>query len=174
MPPTVCYLASKRYTLQWLINPDSPRDLVIIPDNMDAAFRVSSREPKPSDLLLHYNYGSAAVKQWGHGVDYLKSLAPRPTPPVPAPMGPSKIVHDRTIAVGKRKPPPTRGVRARKATARAGAGEMVESEGKASWDEDDVMLFFWGNTPAAKERHRKKVQETTQQMEAWRESVPQG
>ena len=76
-------------------------------------------------------------------------------------------MHDRTTAIGKNEPPRTRGVCAGKATARAGAGEMVESEGKVSWDEDDVVLFLWGNTPAA-----KKVQETTvttQHMEASRE-----
>ena len=93
-------------------------------------------------------------------------------------MGASKIVHDRTAAIGKRgKSPRTRGVRAGKATASAGAGkmvELVELEFQASWDEDDVILFCWGNTPAAKERHRKKVQETNQRMQAWRESVPQG
>ena len=151
----------------------------MVPDNLDAAFMTSSRKPKPSDILLHYTYGAAAVKQWGQGVEFYKNRAnpPRPSTPVPAAMGASKTVHDRTTAIGKRgKPPGTRGVRAGKAAAVAGAGaeEMVESEGQASWDEDDVMLFFWGNTPAAKERHRKEVQRTNQRMEAWRENVPQG
>ena len=110
-------------------------------------------------------------------MEFLKSCAnpPRLSTPVPASMGASKIVHDRTAAIGKRvKSPRTRGVRAGKATASAGAGKMVELEFQASWDEDDVFLFCWGNTPAAKERHRKKVQDTNQRMEAWRESVPQG
>jgi hypothetical protein len=31
----------------------------------------------------------------------------------------------------------------------------------AGWDEDDVMLFFWGNSKAAKERHIKKQEEST-------------
>ena len=154
--------------MQWLTNPDA-WDIALLPNNLDAAFKTGSRKPKPSDLLLHYTYGCAAVKRWGMNVDILKNLAnpPRPTPRA------SKSVHDRTTAIEKRKASRTRGVRTGKATARAGAGGMVESEGQVSWDEDDVVLFFWGNTPAAKERHRKKVQETTQHLEEWRENVPQ-
>jgi hypothetical protein len=44
-------------------------------------------------------------------------------------------------------------------------------EEQAEWDEHDVMLFFWGNTPAAVERHRKKQDESTQNMEQWRQGV---
>lgn len=132
------------------------------------------RKLKPSDILLHYNYGAAAVKQWGRGVELLKNCSNPPRPSFSV-MEASKNVHDRTPAVGKRgRPPRTRGVRAGKATARAGSGEMMGSEGQVSWDEDDIMLFLWGNTPAAKERRRRKVQETNQRMEAWRENVPQG
>ena len=77
-------------------------------------------------------------------------------------------MHDRTSAIGKRgKPPRTRVVRAGKTTA----GKSEEQE---LWDEDDVMLYCWANTPAAKERHRKKVQETNQRIDAWRENAPQG
>ena len=36
-------------------------------------------------------------------------------------------------------------------------GGLVESEGQAVWDEDDVMLFFWGNSQDPKEPHLKKV-----------------
>ena len=64
-----------------------------------------------------------------------------------------------TIAFGKRgKLPRTRGVRKGNPPQELELGEIVEldSEGQESWDEDDVMLFCWGNTPAAKERHRKK------------------
>ena len=158
---SVSYPVHHRYTMQWLTNPDA-WDIALLPNNLDAAFKTRSRKPKPSDLLLHYTYGCAAVKRWGINVDILKNFAnpPRPTPRA------SKSVHDRTTAIEKRKA-------SRKATARAGAGEM-ESEAQVSWDEDDVVLFLWGNTPAAKERHRKKVQETTQHLEEWRENVPQG
>jgi hypothetical protein len=48
------------------------------------------------------------------------------------------------------------------AGAGAGIGGLVRSESsRAMWDEDEVMLFFWGNSQAAKERHRKKFGENT-------------
>ena len=106
MPSTISYPVRKRYTLQWLINAD-PAELNMIPNNMDAAFMTGSRKPKPSDLILHYNCGAAAVRQWGHGLEFFKNRAnpPRPSTPVPAPMGASKTVHDRTSAIGKRGKP---------------------------------------------------------------------
>lgn len=174
MPSNTNYPSGDRYTLQWLMNPD-PIVAATIPNNVDAAFKTNSRKLKPSDLLLHYNYGAAAVKLWGHGTDLLQNLAnpPRPSKPVPPPMGPSKTTHDRTRAIEKRgRPPRTRGGRRRTTAARA--GEMTEMEGQASWDEDDVILFCWGNSPAAKERYLKKAEETTRRMETWRESVSQG
>jgi hypothetical protein len=39
------------------------------------------------------------------------------------------------------------------------------------WDEDDVMLFFWGNSKAARERHAQKKQERTAYLEDWRTAV---
>ena len=42
---------------------------------------------------------------------------------------------------------------------------------QAEWDEDDVMLFFLGNSKAAKDRHEKKRLELTQRMKHWREGV---
>ncbi|KAF5380122.1 hypothetical protein D9615_006287 [Tricholomella constricta] len=172
MSPTVSYPSRDRYTLQWLINEDSH-----LPNNLGAAFKTGSRKPKPSGLLLHYNYGVAAVKHWGHGTDLLTRLAnpPRPSKPVPPLAGPSKSIHDRTIAITKRgrsqgirESRGGHGGRGKKATA--GDGEMVE----ASWDADDVVLFLWGNSPVAKEHHRKKVEETTRRMETWRAGVAQG
>jgi hypothetical protein len=35
------------------------------------------------------------------------------------------------------------------------------------------MLFFWGNSKASKDRHRKKLEESTRHMEQWREGVAQ-
>ena len=170
------YPTRARYTLQWLINLEPPVS-TWIRNNIDAAFKTGFRKARPSDLLLHYNYGAAAVKRWGQGVEFLQNSAspPRPSAPVPAPMGASKTVHDRTTATEKcGKPLRAPGVRTRRAAAGAGAGERVESEGQASWDEGDVILFCWGNSPAAKERNRKKVQQTTQGIEVRRERLPQG
>jgi hypothetical protein len=39
------------------------------------------------------------------------------------------------------------------------------------WDEDDTMLFFWGNSKAAMERHVQKKQEHTEYLKDWRAGV---
>ena len=50
---------------------------------------------KPSELLLHYNYGAAAVKIWGRNMAVLERLAkpPRLQAPVPAKAGPPRDVY---------------------------------------------------------------------------------
>ena len=53
LPHEVSYPPDSRYTLQWLVS-----DRFI-------------EEPNPSDLLLHYNYGAAAIKWWGCGIEVL-------------------------------------------------------------------------------------------------------
>ncbi|KAF8523455.1 hypothetical protein BU17DRAFT_63747 [Hysterangium stoloniferum] len=104
---------------------------------------------------------------------------PRPPVPVPALSGPSRTIHDRKTAINKRD--------AARAAGRSGAGnatagpstagaatregKLVDSEGQAMWDEDDVVLFFWGSSQAARECHDRKVQENCQRMEQWREGV---
>jgi hypothetical protein len=50
-----------------------------------------------------------------------------------------------------------------------GAAEGLEEQEK--WDEDDVMLYFWGNSKAALERHAQKEQERTEYLEDWRAGV---
>jgi hypothetical protein len=153
----------------------------VVPNNSDATFKKHSKKPKPSDLLLHYNYGAAAVKCWGHGEALLQTLCqpPRPPVPVPAPTGPSRTIRDRGAVIRKLdKARNGRGAGAgssragprgsrRRGRGGAGTGELVES----TWDEDDVMLFFWGNSRAATERHLKKVSENTRRMEQWRTQV---
>jgi hypothetical protein len=56
--------------------------------------------PKPADLLLHYNYGAAAVKQWGKNTRVLTNRPniPRPSVPVLAPMGARRVKDDHNIA----------------------------------------------------------------------------
>jgi len=172
MREDMSYPPRKRYTLQWLVNSDATTE-TIIPNNADAAFKKGTRKQKPSDLLLHYNYAATAVKCWGRGMDVLRNRANPPRLPVSvaAPAGPSKTKHDRGAAI--RKLAAARAAGGGKSTAGAGAGGLVESEGQAEWDENDAILFFWGNTPAAKERHLKEVDENTRRMEQWREGVPQ-
>ena len=65
----------------------------------------------------------------------------------------------------------TDGVGGGNAVAGPGIEGIVDSEGQARWDEDDVMLFLWGNSNASKDRHRKKLEESTRHMEEWREGV---
>jgi len=170
----------------------------MIPDNSDAAFSTQTDLPKPSDLLLHYNYGAAAVKMWGHGTDILRDNAAAPRPPMPQPvkMGPSRSIHDRTTTIKKRQKlsnpkrgdhrNPTAGpsrpthrahqcdtneVGGGNAVGGPGIEGIVDSEDQAQWDEDDVMLFLWGNSNTSKDRHRKKLEESTRHMEQWREAV---
>jgi hypothetical protein len=190
----VTYPSPGRYTLQW-INPDESV-AEMIQNNCDAAFKKYTRKPKPSELLLHYNYGAAAVKWWGHGTEVLHNRfqPPRPSGPVLAPSGPSRGTHNRSIAIHKRDEARMRGTEehgssgtgkhgavqvankvgygaqaARGASARYCEDELDE---QVMWDEDDVMLYLWGNSQAAKERHRKKVQENTHRMERWRDGLP--
>ncbi|KAK2462242.1 hypothetical protein APHAL10511_005738 [Amanita phalloides] len=146
----VSYPRHVRYTLQWLI-PDKYLE-VMIPNNRDAAFKKHTRKAKPSDLLLHYNYGTATVKWWGHNTEVLDQYEfPRPKAPVAAP---STSKGDRTTR--------------KHGAVRATDGEPEEESGKRAWDEDDVVLFFWSNTRAARERRSKKMQEDAQRMDQWR------
>ena len=165
MSDYVKYPRQSRYTLQWLALP-SAVVTAAIPNNIDAAFKTNTRKPKPSDLLLHYNDGAAAVKRWGYGTDILRSRANPPRPPVPFP-APTR---SRNAAIPKLCAAHVTGDVC--STAGAGTGGLVESEGQAEWDEDDVMLFLWGNTPAAEERHLKKVDENARCIEQWRKGVP--
>jgi hypothetical protein len=137
-----------------------------LPNNTDAAFGKASRARKPSALLLHYNYGAAAVKLWGREKQILEELAKesRPPKPVPAPSGPSGGVHTRSLTIDKRK----------KAVAAAEEAKITgASKGKhrATWDEDDVMLFLWGNSRAARERHLKTSEAKRENLEQWRQCV---
>jgi len=172
-----------------------------MPNNSDAAFRKKTKIAKPSSLLVHYNYGSAAVKWWGRNVEVLQNEfePPRPEVPVPAASGPSTTVGNRTVTTKKLgkarklaeaamsktggKGQTTRrsgSVRATK--VRRGAAPVVpevspaetkcgeEGLGKeTTWDEDDVMLYLWGNSRAAKDRHSKKTQENAERMKRWKE-----
>ncbi|TDL26653.1 hypothetical protein BD410DRAFT_825774 [Rickenella mellea] len=142
MPEDVAYPDNERYTLQWLVIPGVAELRYFADHNMDAAFKKETEEPKPSELLLHYNYGAAAVRHWGHGMGVLQER-----PNLPRPTGPVRTRKERSAAIRKR--------------------DRTQGE----WDADDIVLFFWANTPAARERRRKEQEERTQYMEAWRQGV---
>ncbi|KIM40028.1 hypothetical protein M413DRAFT_36366, partial [Hebeloma cylindrosporum] len=156
--PGLSYPANARYTLQWLTPARLEMDTV--PNNNDAAFKDHTL-PKPSDVLLHYNYGAAAVKHWGKNIGVLADRpgVPRPSAPAPAPIGPESTRHndsgkvekrDATRAHSQEKPGPSK----KKKTH--GGAQDADSEVQHGWDEDDVMLFFWGNSKVARERRARE------------------
>lgn len=165
LPDRSSYPTTSRYTLQWLAN-DDPHLLNVFPNNSDAAF-VSSQRPKPSDLLLHYNYGAAAVSKWGRNKAVLnnRSGLPRPKAPEPVAMSPTKTIGDRLATINKLAN--TRAQQQPTNDGGSGSAEAIDSE-QPAWDADDVMLFFWGNSKAARERRAKKEEEREENINKWR------
>ncbi|KAJ7593546.1 hypothetical protein C8J56DRAFT_1024135 [Mycena floridula] len=165
---------NSRYTFQWLVEPRMAA-MAVFPNNNDATF-MDRHLPKPADVLLHYNYGAAAMKQWGKNTEILTKRPGIPRPPQPAvvPMGPEKIIHDRSVAIDNRQRNSTdagaqgssRNARSEQVDAAAG-----ESDPQTAWDEDDVMLFLWGNSKPSQERHAQKEKERSDYMEKWRAGI---
>ena len=108
----------------------------------------------PSDILLHYNYGAAAVKLWGRGIEVLHGRfnPPRPIKPVLVPSGPSTTLGDRITLAHEFSPAETR------------LGEKKSDE-QATWDAEEVVLFLLANSQVARDRRSKKAQEDAQRME---------
>ncbi|KAJ6530689.1 hypothetical protein B0H19DRAFT_1191825 [Mycena capillaripes] len=177
LPDHIKYPDGQRYTLQWL-DGDSPELLVRIPNNSDATFRKHTHIPKPSPMLLHYNYGAAAVKWWGHGKSHLeisnRPTMPRPSVPVPAAMGPIRT--RRTAAQLEASS-------LRRATGDAGGSGSRPRDSEAArdgevMDADEIVMFFWSQNPAAVERRKREAEdrkreeeERASRVEQWRESL---
>ncbi|KAF9519471.1 hypothetical protein BS47DRAFT_1379266 [Hydnum rufescens UP504] len=166
LDPSVSYPRDDRYSLQWLEDPGLYMSTTL-PYNLDAAFNRQSQEPKPSALLLHYNYGAAAVKQWGCGLEALKThkYHTRPKAPEPVAMGPPKSQHDRIVKLDATKNP-TSGEQ-----HRDWSEGIVQSEHQTQWDEHDLMFFILTNSPAAKARRHKEEQEKQESLERWRQGI---
>ncbi|KAJ7784972.1 hypothetical protein DFH07DRAFT_786395 [Mycena maculata] len=171
------YPDRERYTLHWL-HGASPKLLARIPNNSDATFKKQSRTPKPSPMLLHYNYGAAAVKWWGHGKSHLgisnRPTMPRPSVPVPAATGPGRTKRTAAqLAASIQK----------RATGNIGGSGSGPRDGEAErdgevMDPDEVIMFFWARNPAALERRdseaedrKREEEERATRMEQWRGSV---
>ncbi|KIJ57378.1 hypothetical protein M422DRAFT_238971 [Sphaerobolus stellatus SS14] len=140
--PNAEYPVHSRYTFQWLGTPDPFGD----PDNNDAVFL----EPP----LV--NGGAAALRRWGKNGKILKQSVSLRRPEVPT-KGPSKAPStpfDRQVAIDKR----TKANREAALRAAGASGPQEESTDK-DWNEDDIMLFFWGNTSVARERHAQREKE---------------
>jgi hypothetical protein len=110
------------------------------------------------------------VKRWGrnHAVLINRPGIPRPQKPEALPLGRMKRVGDRSKTTAKL------------AHARAKAGQVQPDEGDAVgssaaadsgrpiMDEDEVVLFFWGNSKTSIERHAKNERERERK---WRNST---
>ena len=180
LPSNASYPPSSQYTLQWLAANDAMFQNFIryaYPNNSDAAF-VSHHKAKPSDLLLHYNYGAAAVKHWGKNQDILCNCENLPCPHELGPdsveanlkdMSPTTNVGGRTITTDKLAGARTQGTQQQPAGNGDGTGLMAGMDSQQPvWDEDDVMLFFWGNSTHAVERRAKEERERNEKIYKWR------
>lgn len=173
----VKYPDALRYTLQWLQG--SAREQAVVPNNSDATFRKYTHIPKPSPLLLHYNYGAAAVKWWGHGANshlgiLNRPTMPRPNVPVPSAMGPIRTERSGAqleTSIQKRTMGNVGG---------SGSGHKdreAAQEGEVM-DPDDIVMFFWSRNPAAVERRKREAEDRKREeeehayrMERWREGA---
>ncbi|KAI0286045.1 hypothetical protein BGY98DRAFT_1092842 [Russula aff. rugulosa BPL654] len=90
----------ERFTLQFIeVMEDLGRSVVAHSYRVgrDAAFSIDTDTVKPSGVLLHYNYGSAAVKWWGHHTDILRSPGPPHPPPPPSESASASASSSRAI-----------------------------------------------------------------------------
>jgi len=178
------YPVGERFSLQLVGDLGRGVMLRMFPNNIDAAFKRGTHLPKPSALLLHYNYGAAIVKLWGHRTEVLDQ------PNIRRPQfvinhkfkGPSKS-RNQLIAIGT----DTSSYLVRVSDGSEEAGEIAgggaidatdnqtvvvrRMVGYRGWDEDDWMLFFCGNTPAARERHRAAEEESSNRIGRWATEV---
>jgi hypothetical protein len=159
----------------------------------DAVFASDTDTAKPSGLLLHYNYGAAAVKWWGHHTDILRSRDPPhpPLPPSPSPSPPPRPRQRRRLDL---PPPPTPGpstgippylrppatnVHDRTISIRKRHPSEISDEVSdvnktkvwESWDEDDWMMFCRLNTKAARERRQVVEEESSSNIRTWAQEV---
>jgi hypothetical protein len=173
------YPADDRFTIQCLEDrPYISREFWV---GVDTAFRRDTNLAKPSELLLHYNYGAAAIKCWGRNA-HLLSVPPRrtvsrPSAPVTlGPAGPSRTTHDRTKTIRNRE---RRADTAESSKRRRGGSEernvVVEAvDGSTEWDEEDWMQFFLANTKTACERCRVAEEELSSRINKWASDVSHG
>jgi hypothetical protein len=191
--------ADERFTLQLLVDVSNQERTQLERTRMigqDAAFKSGTNLPKPSDLLLHYRYGAAAVKLWGHHGHLLSSghrkNIPRPPAPVaPYPCDPSSSNDHRRTATRKRERHADNADGSKKQRGRLETREtttryyeeqdqgnsnpgrvIVEAvDGSTGWDEDDWMLFFLANSKAAHERRRVDEEEFSSRIRTWASGV---
>jgi len=150
------YPVSEQFSLQMVGELKRKTELNLYPNNTTAAFKQGTNLPRPSALLLHYNYGAAVVKLWGHRAEVLdRPNIPRPRVVVNhQPGGPSRGRNNRLIAIQKREGHINTGDDSGEAAeaVEGGATDATDNPtvvvqpmvGYKGWDEDDWMLFFLG------------------------------
>ena len=164
--PTTEYPEGQRFTLQSIeiLEDDLERGVVVDAYKVgcDAVFSRNTPISKPSDILLNYNYGAAAVKWWGHHTALLQSRAPRPNlRPRPA--------ATTSVAVKKREGHSKSQSSQKKRVLDPSAAD--ESKPWESWDEDDWMFYCMLNTKAARERQQAVQEESSSNVRAWAQEV---
>jgi hypothetical protein len=139
-----------------------------VPNNKDAAFKKHSKKPKPSPLLLNYNYGVAALKWWGKGPEHLLTARKRPAPPIAAPLGPQRSKHDPSVTTAKLAD-------ARKlAGLQGGSGGNREAEDideRRQYEAELLVATLYANTPAARGRREQQQADRTDRMDKWQNGV---
>lgn len=151
----VIYSTMDRYTLQYL--KESPSTMVLFPNNTDASFGKRTKKPKPSAILLHYNYGAAALLAWGKCIE---PITERENIPRPA-LRPSQTKFDhenfQKKRAGSREP-------AEPKSSRKKSDQDAEREELAH----ETMLFYWANSPVATKRRAREERERNERITSWR------
>ncbi|KAJ7242639.1 hypothetical protein C8J57DRAFT_1557458 [Mycena rebaudengoi] len=139
------------------------------PNNNDATFHDHALA-KSADILLHYNYGAVVRKHWGKNMARLEQKEHHPKPPKPAAMSAlkSRRTEEDYQLLGKK-----RSCHEGPGSSTAGGSMGVGGEVADSADgwEDDFMLFAWGNTRVAQERHTLAKKARTDSLQNWRSNV---
>ncbi|KAJ7867348.1 hypothetical protein B0H14DRAFT_3441796 [Mycena olivaceomarginata] len=119
-----------------------------VPNNKDAAFKKHSKKPKPSPLLLHYNYGVAVLKWWGKVQGTYFQLGRAPT-------------HDRSLTTAKL-------AQARQLAGLQGGsgsnGEVDDIDARRESEAERLVLTFYANAPATQSRRANQQAESTNRM----------
>jgi hypothetical protein len=189
--PGTGYPEGERFTLQLIeileasIRPAVEQWCLV---GRDAVFASDNQAAKPSGLLLHYNYGAAAVKWWGHHTDILRSRdPPHPSPPPPSPRPrrrrrpnppPTPTPGPSTDIPPYLRPPATNVYDRRISRRKRHPGEIIDEVSDVnktkvweSWDENDWMMFCRLNTKAARERRQVAEEESSSNVRAWAQEV---
>ena len=174
--PTTEYPEGQRFTLQIIeILEGLEREIVVHACKIgcDAVFSRNTPLSKPSDILLNYNYGAAAIKWWGHHTELLQSRAPRPLAPGPS-TAPRSNLRPRpaattSVAVKKREGHSKSHNSQKKGVLDPSAADA--SKPWESWDEDDWIFYCMLNTKATRERQQAAQEESSSNVRAWAQEV---